>query len=860
MRLRRRREHELEEEIRFHLDTEAEQGIAGGLSATEAREAARRAFGSVALSKEITRQMWGWNLLARIGQDTRYAARTLARTPAFSVTAVLSLALGIGATVASFSIADALLLRPLPVSRPSEVLAINGQSPHNQFEGVSYPDLRDLRRDARSFTDVVGYRLNRFAFARSHESAPQMKFGIEVSQGFFDMLGVQAIAGRTFTADEVSTPGRDAVALLGHDFWRQELGADPGAVGRTIRLNGTVYTVVGVLPEEFTGMDPVIRPAVVVPATMRANLEDRAARILNLRARMKPGVTIDRAQSELTALSASLEREHPEADRDRILRAHTEFQLRVRQSPPTAITVTLLVVLSAIVLAIACANVAGLLLARSRARTREIAIRTAIGAGRGRLVQQFLTESAVVALCGGGVGVLLALGFIRWLESIRLPTDTPMVLATQVDGRVLAFALLASLASAILFGILPAWRSVAPPNAHSRGRSRGRNVLVCGQVALSLVLLVTSGALLDAFRRMLVLDPGIRTDHIMMFEFDPTLVGYTPTRATLFLERLVERARALPGVRSATLSRAVPFRPNFTDQRVVPEGYQFSANQTAVSVATNIVDESYFATMRTPILEGRAFARQDTASSRRVAIVNREFASRYWSGQPAVGKRLRIGVDGPYLDVVGVARTGKYLSLTETPQPYIYLPWSQNQSARMTLMVETEGAPSAQTAAVLREAHALDPNQPAYNVRDLDTYYEQGPLGMALIVMQMVGAAGVAGLMLALVGLYGLVAYSVARRTREFGVRMAIGAGRASVLALVLREGLTLALIGDAVGIALSIPAFLGMSAALAGVGPLSVWTLVLFPAALVAVTLCACYVPAYRASRIDPTLALRYE
>jgi macrolide transport system ATP-binding/permease protein len=835
MRFRRRqREQELDEEIRFHLETEAEQRMAAGLSAREARDAARRAFGSVGLAKEITRQMWTWNLLTRIGQDVRYALRTLARTPAFAVTAILSLALGIGANVASFSIADALLLRPLPVSRPSEIVAINAHRPDNAFDGVAYAHLRDLRRDARSFTGIVGYRLNRFAFATASDAPPQMKFGMEVSQGFFDLLGVNAAVGRTFTSDEAATPGRETVALLAN-------GADPGAVGGTIRLNGVVYTVIGVLPESFTGMDPVIRPAVVVPV--------REETKLNLRARLRPGVTVEEARDEVAALGRALAR-------DLDLRTRTEFQLRSQENPPIAIVVTLLAALAAVVLLIACANVAGLLLARSRARSREIAIRTAIGAGRGRLAQQFLTEAAVLALCGGLASVALAYGFIRWLGSIRLPTDTPMVLATQVDGRVLAFTLVASVVSALLFGAMPAWRSVA----QGRVRTLGRNALVCGQVALSLVLLVTAAALLDAFRRMLVLDPGIRTDHIMMFEFDPSLAGYTPERGTLFLERLIERARALPGVRSAAFSRAVPFRPNFNDREVVPEGFQLPRDRTSISVAANIVDEAYFDTMRTPILEGRAFTRHDTAATRRVAIVNREFATRYWSGQTAVGKRFRLGAGGPPVEVVGVARTGKYLSLSESPQPYLYLPWTQNPATRMTLMVETAGAPAEISGAVLREAHALDATQPAFNVRPLDAFYREGPLGIARVVMQMVGSAGMTGLMLALVGLYGLVAYSVARRTREFGIRMAIGADRWSVLRLVLKQGLTIALIGDAIGLALSIPAFRGLSAAMAGVGEVSPWTLVVVPAALIVVTLAACYLPARRASRIDPAIALRYE
>src|SRR4051812_8275539 len=293
-----RRERELDDEIRFHLEEEARERMASGLSPGEAQNAARRAFGSVELSKEVTRQMWNWSAFSRVGRDLRYAVRMLARTPGFALTAVLSLAVGIGANVASFSIADALLLRPPAIDRPDEVVAINGRSAGNEFEGVSCPDLRDLRREARSFTDLVGYRLNRFGYAPTREAPAQMKFGMEVSQRFFDVLGVAPVVGRTFAADEVDAAGRAPVALLGYDFWRQEFAGDPGAVGRTIVLNGTAYTVVGVLPERFTGMDPVIRPAVAIPVTMGSNYDNRAARVLNLRGRLKRGVTIERVQAE----------------------------------------------------------------------------------------------------------------------------------------------------------------------------------------------------------------------------------------------------------------------------------------------------------------------------------------------------------------------------------------------------------------------------------------------------------------------------------------------------------------------------------------------------------------------------------
>jgi predicted permease len=357
---------------------------------------------------------------------------------------------------------------------------------------------------------------------------------------------------------------------------------------------------------------------------------------------------------------------------------------------------------------------------------------------------------------------------------------------------------------------------------------------------------------------MVMLDPGIRTTRLMMFEFDPTMVGYSRDRTASFYRQLIDRTRALPGVKNATLSRAFPFRPNFNDESIVPEGFQMPAGQTAISIPTNVVDEQYFDTVGTPLLQGRAFTTADSADSRAVAVVNAEFAKRYWPGQEPIGKRLRLGANGRYVEVVGVARTAKYLSLAETPQPYLYLPLSQNPRARRMLLVQTEGASGPIMDPVLKTIHEIEPDQPVFNVRTIENYYEQGVLGPALVLIQMVGATGLIGLTLTVVGLYGLIAYSVSRRTREIGVRMALGADRLHVLRLVLRQGITLAAIGVAVGMAISVPVFRLLSSRLSGLGELSLWTLVMVPAGLILVAVCACLMPARHASGIDPTQALR--
>jgi putative ABC transport system permease protein len=876
-RWRRREEEALDDEIRFHFEEEMKDRISAGMPAADAEAEVRRAFGNVTQVKEVTRAMWGWNAMEQVLRDGRYAVRTLRQAPLFTLTAVLSLGLGIGANLATFSFADAALFRPMPGERPGEIIAISGATAQKAADGISYQNYVDIRERAQSFSGVVAHSLGRYAFGVSRDVLPQMKFGMQVSRGCFSILGVQAALGRTFTDEESGTPGRDAVIVLSHDLWREQFGRNAGVIGSTVYLNGIGFTVIGVMPEWFTGMDAFLRPSFYVPLTMAGPLrpagggsllEDRGFHVLNVHARLKTGATLDQAQAELTAIARSLESEHPNVNRGRSLRARTQFQLRIQESPPITVMVAMLLTLAMLVLAISCANVASLLLARTRARSREIAIRLAIGAGRGRLISQFLTESLLLASLGGVVGLGLAYSVVRFLAAIRLPTDTPIGIPVQVDARLMLFGLFVSAVSAVLFGVIPALLSLRPNVAPSlktvvadgQTRNLGRSILVAAQVALALVLLVTSSAMLDAFRRMLVLDPGIRTSRLVMFEFDPGMIGYAGERVESFYKQLMDRTRSMPGVRSATLARAFPFRPNFTEEAIVPEGYQMPSNQTSVSISTNVVDEQYFETMGTAIVKGRGFTTADGAASRRVAVVNAEFAKRYWPGSEPVGKRFRLRENGAFVEVIGVARTGKYLSMAETPQPYVYLPLTQNPRIRRILVVQTEGDPSTVMNPVLKAIHELDPGQPVFNIRTIENYIEQGVMGPALILIQMVGATGLIGLALTMVGLYGLVAYSVSRRTREIGIRMALGAGRGSVLSLVLRQGLKLSAIGIGAGLAVSIPIFRLLSSGLAGLGELSPLTLLIVPCGLMLVTMCACSIPAYRACRIDATRALRCE
>lgn len=813
-------------------------------------------------------------------QELRHAFRLLARNPGFTLIATLSLALGIGANSAIFSLADALLLRPLPVLNPSSVVTISTDRADTAggVGGVSYLDYKDMRERSRSFDGMAAFTFSNFSMARSSTESPQMRFGIMVSDNYFDVLGIKPAIGRAFASGEGQVPGRDPLVILSYDFWRSEFGADPAILDRTVRINGIDFTVIGVAPKNFFSTDEYVRPYFYLPLSMaqRLNgepkdpLQDRARHDLEVKARLKPGVTREAAEAELAGIWKGLEPLHTDADRHRIVRVRTELQQRIASSPDDAFLVALLMALTAIVLMIACANVANLSLGRARARTREVAIRLAIGISRTRLVRQLLIESTLLSLFGVIAGAGFAYAGIRFLQTIKVPTDIPVVIAPQMNARVLLFSLLLGIVSAIAFGLAPALQasktSLVPAlkNAEAgqggRHRMLARNVLVVAQLALSMVLLVATGMLLDGFRKTLVLDPGFRLTNILTAGFDTSLVRYTPQQTHQFYRTLRDRVGELPGVRGVALGSYVPFTPQQRSEAVVPEGFTFPKSQVNAEILTSVVDENYFAVMRTSVLRGRAFTADDKGGTPPVAIVNEEFARRYWPKQEALGKRLRLAQHGDaWVEVVGIARTGKYTFVGEPPTPFLYLPFAQNEDSRMVLFTETTANPASLATPVRNVAHSIDPDQPVFNLRTMSDLYSQRN-SVVWLIMQIVGTMGMVGLSLAVVGLYGLVAYSVARRTREIGVRIAIGATQGNVVRMVLRQGLTLAAFGIACGGLISLAAARTLVAGLVGLASPNPATYVIVPIVLLSVTLVACYVPARRASHVDPMIALRYE
>ena len=813
-------------------------------------------------------------------QNLRFALRMLRKNPGFTLVAVCSLAIGIGATSAMFSWADTLLLRPLPVLKPSEIVSVRSSSPANPSNSVSYRDYVDFRDHNRSFEGLAAYSLTPFALGEKPDALPRLKYGLFVSGDLFHVLGVEPVLGRGFRSGEDKVPGRDAVVVLSHDLWVSEFGADGSVIGKKVLLNGTNFTIVGVAPEHFTGVDQYFRPALFVPIAMSARLGDQEAlekrdnRWLTVKGRLKRGVTVAQAQADLVAIASALERMHPDTNRNQKARVETELQVRMELDPPDSQLVAMLMTLALSVLLVACANVAGLLLSRSRARSREIAVRLAIGAGRSRLIQQLLLESLVIALIGGAAGVAVAYGGVKFFNQIQVPSDLPIVLSAQLDRRVLLFTIAVSLASTVLFGLTPAIRSTRPDlvgalkaadaDMAARRRLWGRNLLVVCQIAISLVLLTVSTIMFRGFAEQ-VKAPGFRTNHLLMMTLNPALARYTDSQRQQFYKQLLERARSVPGVKSAAWSFNIPFMPDQDTESVAAEGYQLPAGQQAANVFSDTVGDQYFETMGIAIVRGRGFLKSDTANTPRIAVVNEQFAKHYWPNQDAIGKRFHLtNPTGPLVQIAGIAKTTKYLWIAESPTEYIYLPMTQHPQPRMTLIAESESDATA-LAPVLRHAVAeLDHNMPIYGVRTMEDFYKQRAIKTGAIITQTVGGLGAMGLLLAMVGLYGLVAYSVSRRTREIGIRMAIGADRTKVARMVLRQGLILALSGIAIGVIGSVEANKILSFIFGGSGGMSVEEgviiFLLMPLALMMITLLATYAPARRASLVDPMRALRDE
>jgi predicted permease len=879
---RRRAEQELDEELRFHLERKIEEGLAEGLSPEDARYRALRAMGGLEQQKEEMRDMRRIHWLTDFVDDVRYAIRSLRRTPGLTAFVVVTIALGIGMTAMPFSMLDALIFRPYPVPHPGDVVTLVSTSRDNSFDNFSYREYLDIRDHTKSYDGVVANTtLRAVGFSAKPGATPLVRAGMLVSGNYFRVLGVEPRVGRGFHEDEDHVPGRDAVVVLAPDFWKREFAGDPRVVGRIVRLNGADFTVIGVAPETFSGMLIFSRPDLYMPLAMarvfstnpqKSFFIDRDDRELTLRARLKPGTALLQARNELAVLAKGFEREYPKANRDRGAAVRTQFEMRTRDDDVNWKFGVIFTVLALVVLLVACTNAAGLLLSRARTRTREIAVRLALGAGRFRLIRLLLTESLLLALLGGLGGIAVGYGGIEALSTFTIPTELPVKVPFRMDLRVLLASLALSVLSAVVFGLAPALQSTrtdlvnglkaADVDEPRRKRLWGRNALVVAQVAMSLMLLAASFLVFRGFQHSLRGGIGFTKERVLMARFDPRLMQYNAAQTRQFYKLLAERAREALGVERAALTRNPPLGlESFESVAFVPDGFQMPRDRENLTSPMDTVDEGFFETLGIPILRGRGFLASDTADAPRVAVVNEQFAKHYWAGADAVGKRLRLdNFAGAPVEVVGVAQTIKYRDSFDRSMDFVYMPLAQHPEARMVLLVRSSGDPLQMVKPLKDIVRRLDPNMPMLETRTYEDLYRYAAVDGPRIAVKLVGTLGAIGLLLAIAGLYGLVAYNVSRRTREIGIRMAIGAGPVDVLRLMMGKGLILVAMGTAIGLAMGFALERLMNSMLFNAGGVDMTVYLAVVPAMVLATMLAAYVPARRASRIPPTVALRYE
>jgi macrolide transport system ATP-binding/permease protein len=810
--------------------------------------------------------------------DVRFAFRRLLKSPGFTLTAVASLALGVGANTAIFSLVNSALLRPLPARQPERLVALNVSGAGGSMLAFSYPAYRDYRdRSAHVLEGLFATRFAPMSLSRGGDN--QRIWGDLVTGNYFEVLGVAAARGRAFTPAEDAAPLAHPVAVISDACWRHRFGADPDIVGREITLNGHPFRVVGVAPEGFKGTDIIYTPEVWVPMMMQewiepgnAWLERRTTQNIFATGRLREGVTHEQAESALNLLAAELGREHPDTDEGQTISLMPPGFIVPQLRGAVLSFAAILMGVVGLVLLLACVNLASLLLARGAARRREIAVCLALGAGRLRLVRQLLTESLLLALAGGAAGLFLALWIIDLVVAFKPPIDIPIWLDLAVDWRVLLFALAASLATSLVFGLAPALQATRPELVPAlkdlgaqtgRARSRLRGALVVAQVALSLVLLLAAGLAVRALGHLQTTSPGFVVENGLVLSYDLAQMGYDEARGEQFHKQLVERVRGLPGVRSASLTDLFPLSLNYSSNNFHAEGQPVARGANVPTAMVASVGLDYFPTMGIPLVAGREFAPADDEEAPRVVIVNEALARKYFPGpdaSAAVGRRIsHRGPDGPYSQIVGVARDGKYWTMGEAPQPFVYFPLAQSYNSTAVLVVRAEGDPEGLAGPIRNVIGGLDAGLPVYDVKTMEEH-----LGLSLfparVAATLLGAFGLLALTLAAVGVYGVVSYAAAQRTREIGIRMALGARRWDVLRLVGGRGLLLVAVGVVIGLGAALALTRFMAGLLYGVSATDPAVFAAVVLLLSAVALLACYVPARRATKVDPMVALRHE
>jgi predicted permease len=822
-------------------------------------------------------------------QDLRYAARMLRNSPSFTIIAIVTLGLGMAVNTTVFSVINGLLLRPLPVPHAEQIVVLSMQQTATPgLQRFSYPDYQDIRQQADGFSEIFGYRATLAGLTVDGKGDHCVLS--RVTSNYFSVLGIQPALGRLILPTEGQTPGADPVLVLGYSFWQKRFAGDRGVIGRQVALNGHPVTVVGVTPKGFHGLYAIVDMDGYVPFsasisskgfdenenTVQNSWTHRGERSITLLGRLKPGLDVRQAQPSLNVVAQRVAEQHPETDKGISIQAYPEKLARPDPDPDNTLpaVAAAFTVLAALVLLVACFNIANVLLVRAAVRQREMGIRAALGAGRGRLLRQHLTESLLLALLGGGAGILLAIWAAGFLGSLPLGTDLPIAFDFQPDFRVYVFSLFAVLFTGAIVGIMPALRAArsdinAVLREGERGSSEGprrhfvRNTLVVAQLAGSLLLLVVAGLFVRSLGKAQQMYLGYDPDHVLDLTVDPEQISFTETQTREFYRQLNERIHSLPGVVSVGQAFIVPMGVISADDPIIVEGRPIEPGKQPPDVMYNPVTPGYFDTLHISLQSGRQFTDADNEKAPSVAIINEAMAAKFWPGENALGKRFSTkGPKGPFTEVIGVVQTAKYKNVVEDPpMPFFYLPIDQNYVAYRTIHVRTSVPPESLQRQIEAQVRELAPGIPISQVRTM-TQALQGVNGFFFFRFgaQLTGTMGLLGLILAVVGVYSVVSYAAAQRTHEIGIRMALGAEPRDILKMVLRQSAGVVAVGLAIGLGAALAGTRAIANLIVGIKPTDPVTFVTVVVLLSTIALMACWIPARRATRVSPLTALRYE
>jgi putative ABC transport system permease protein len=856
-------EAELNEELRYHLERQIEVNTAAGMSVEEARYAALRAMHGLDQRKEECRDMRRVRLIEDLWRDFRFSLRSLLKRPGFTAIALLALALGIGANTAIFSLVNAVILQPLPYRDPDRLISVYGTRNRSTQGSVGPTDFLDYRSQNKTFEQFAASGSMMLPMNLTGSGEPERLNASIITGNYFDTFGVRPALGRGFSLENEKT-GQDHVTVLSHAFWQTRFGGDPNIVNKTINLDGKAYEVLGVMPAEVVLPQPA---QLWVPINFDADpeMKMRNARFLRGIGRLKEGVTLDQAQTDTDLIAAQLEQQYPDSNTGWSLRLIPLREILVGGS-----RTMLFILFGAVgfVLLIACANVANLLLVRAAARQKEIAMRTALGASRLRIIRQMITESLLLAIFGGALGALLAVAGVKLLVSLG-EDNIPRTANVKIDATVLAFTLLISLATGLLFGLAPAIRTMKENlvdalkdgirgGSEATVKNRTRSLLVVFESAIAVMLLIAAGLLIRSLVALQNVDPGFDPNNVLTLRVDLPRQKYnTPEKASNFFEQLETRVAGLPGVEAVGLITDLPLSGEARDMPYRVEGRPATSDIAFVDFRR--VNKNYFSAMRIPLRRGRNFTEQEVRQSDKAIVVSQAFVDSVFPNEEALGKRLIIwsGIRNEPYEIIGIVGDTRYQSLQGEPSATMYVP--TRELLFVNLVIRTQGDPLSLVGGVRKEVNALDPDQPIAAIRPMTEWVAMSAAG-ARYRTTLLGLFALLAMILAATGIYGVMSYSVAQRTQEIGVRMALGARPLDVLKLVVRQGMMLALIGVIVGLAGALALTRVMSSLLFGVTERDPITFVAVAALLIVVAFISCFVPAHRATRVDPLIALRYE